>query len=145
MNYTVPSSISCNMSGWSLVERTSIVHFQGWTGIRYEIGSNVISYMSAKYALGFQKLVKAFERRTCNSIFFHFFVFEGTEGISLKVAPPFQAQGRLPLAVNRNPIVLSVRREEYLCWYLFNGVFFWGGGNVFSHFSPSAHILWLKP
>ena len=29
------------------------------------------------------------------------------------LAPPFQAQVRLPLAVNRNPIGLSVRREEY--------------------------------
>ena len=29
------------------------------------------------------------------------------------LSPPFQAQGRLPLAVNRNSIVLPVRREEY--------------------------------
>ena len=29
------------------------------------------------------------------------------------LAPPFQAKGRLPLAVNRNLIVLSVRREDY--------------------------------
>ena len=51
LHCAVTSSISSNILDWSFIQRTGIVHFQGWAGIKYEIGSDVISYISAKLLL----------------------------------------------------------------------------------------------
>ena len=51
------------------------------------------------------------------------------------LAPPFQTKGRLLLAVNHNPIVLSVRREEYFSRA------FWRGQRVLSLFAVCAHFM----